>query len=173
MTTEQLAKCASNCFKGTHVVFEDKSGNLDEIYTAIRVRYSGGMPMLILKETFADEFEFKVDKNPPLRWLTNLNNFGKRTIKHTLSFIFNFQKFLSKKNIYLQKNYFMKPLPARIFHQWSRQTFCSLAWLGSLRSHKVLVTLEYAPGVYFLQRNSGSCAAQNSSAKLNTLRRSR
>ena len=30
------------------------------------------------------------------------------------------------------------------------------------------MTLEYAPGVYYLQRNSGSCAAQNSSAKLNT-----
>ena len=43
----------------------------------------------------------------------------------------------------------MKPLPARIFHQWSRQTFCSLASLGSLRSHKVLVTLVQAHGVYF------------------------
>ena len=78
MTTEQLAKCASNCFKGTHVVFEDKSGNLHEIYTAIRVRYSGGIPMLILKETFADEFEFKVDKNPPPKMIDKLEQFQEK-----------------------------------------------------------------------------------------------
>ena len=63
--------------KNDLVVFEDADGNIHEIYTAIRVRYIGGRPYLILRETTTKDFFLQV-KQPPQELIDRLEDYNEK-----------------------------------------------------------------------------------------------
>ena len=80
MTTSELKDCCGHCMKNDLVVFEDADGNIHEIYTAIRVRYIGGRPYLILREITTKDFFLHV-KQPPQELIDRLEDYNE---KHAL-----------------------------------------------------------------------------------------
>lgn len=62
MTADEVAEFARLGNKGELIVFEDKDGNMHEIYGARRVR-ADGIPYIILSESYLG-FEFKTEKAP-------------------------------------------------------------------------------------------------------------
>jgi hypothetical protein len=63
--------------KNDLVVFEDADGNIHEVYTAMRVRYKGGRPWLILRETTAKDFLLEV-KQPPQELIESLEKYNEK-----------------------------------------------------------------------------------------------
>lgn len=74
MNIGNLRDMSSHCHWADEILFEDSEGNIRPIWTAIRVR-SGGDFKIILKETVVNDFEFKVDKNPPKELLDRLDEY--------------------------------------------------------------------------------------------------
>lgn len=77
MKAYELAECCRHCMKDDLVVFEDADGNIKEIYTAMRVRYIGGRPYLILRETTAKDFFLQV-KQPPQELIDRLEDYNEK-----------------------------------------------------------------------------------------------
>ena len=63
--------------KNDLVVFEDADGNIHEVYTTMRVRYKGGRPCLILRETTAKDFFLEV-KQPPQELIERLEEYNEK-----------------------------------------------------------------------------------------------
>lgn len=60
MRASELGECCRHCMRDDLVVFEDADGNIHEVHTAMRARYKGGRPWLILRETAAKDFFIEV-----------------------------------------------------------------------------------------------------------------
>ena len=77
MTASDLGECCRHCMRNDLVVFEDADGNIHEVYTAMRVRYKGGRPWLILLETTARDFFLDV-KQPPQELVERLEYYNEK-----------------------------------------------------------------------------------------------
>lgn len=75
MKARHLRDLGSSCQAGDEVVFEDADGNIHEIYSAMRVRYRGGEPKLILRETVAKDFFLEI-KQPPQELIDRLEMYN-------------------------------------------------------------------------------------------------
>lgn len=60
MSADEVAEFCRNSCKGELIVYEDKNGNMHEIFGARRVR-ADGIPYIILSESYRG-FEFKTEK---------------------------------------------------------------------------------------------------------------
>ena len=77
MKAYEVQECCRHCMRDDLVVFEDADGNIHEIYTAMRVRYIGGRPYLILRETTAKDFFLQV-KQPPQELIYRLEDYNEK-----------------------------------------------------------------------------------------------
>ena len=77
MTASELRECCGHCMRNDLVVFEDADGKIHEVYTAMRVRYMGGRPRLILRETTAKDFFLEV-KHPPQELIERLEEYNEK-----------------------------------------------------------------------------------------------
>lgn len=77
MTASELGESCRHCMRNDLVVFEDTDGNIHEVYTAMRVRYRGGRPWLILRETTARDFFLEV-KQPPQELIERLEEYNEK-----------------------------------------------------------------------------------------------
>lgn len=77
MNASEVEECCRHCMRNDLVVFEDAQGNIHEIYTATRVRYIGGRPYLILRETTANDFFLQV-KQPPQELIDRLEEYNEK-----------------------------------------------------------------------------------------------
>ena len=77
MTASEIGECCRHCMRDDLVVFEDADGNIHEVYTAMRVRYKGGRPWLILRETTARDFFLEV-KQPPQELIERLEEYNEK-----------------------------------------------------------------------------------------------
>ena len=59
------------------VVFEDADGNIHEIFSVMKVRYKGGSPKIILRETTANDFFFEVTQ-PPQELIDRLEKYKEK-----------------------------------------------------------------------------------------------